>query len=270
MKLLSKVEQRAFQAAYVMRLFFGTLSIWSFSDWRAFWFGKSGNARIGSLGFRVRTDSMVNKISDLAMIFEVAHYGAYKKAKIEPEDTVVDIGGHIGGFSIMAAKMANKGKVYVYEPMLSTFEFLKKNIEINGLKNVKASNEAVGKEIKDSFIYMNDLNLAENSLYRETKNKQKIKVINLEKVFKDNGIRKCNVLKLDCEGAEYDILFSSEKMLGKIDKIILEYHDPEHFNLPEDYSIGRLVSYLKKNGFEVTFDKDRNYQGILYAEKLKS
>jgi hypothetical protein len=89
--------------------------------------------------------------------------------------------------------------------------------------------------------------------------------VTLSGIFKENSIGACQVLKMDCEGAEYGILFSSQEILPKIQQIIMEYHEPKHFDLPSEYSLTGLMGYLKGNGFHVILKKTHYYQGIIYA-----
>ena len=58
--------------------------------------------------------------------------------------TIIDVGASIGIYTIFFAKMVGeKGKVYAFEPEPNNFELLKKNIAINGFKNVILENKAV-------------------------------------------------------------------------------------------------------------------------------
>ena len=72
----------------------------------------------------------------------------------------------------------------------------------------------------------------------------------LERIFLDNHVENCQLLKLDCEGAEYEILFdTSREILNRIQNISMEYHQ-----VPE-YTISDLTKYLKDIGFDVRLGK---------------
>lgn len=249
-------------------MFIVTLFLWRLEEWIRFWFtNNSQKIKINSIEFCLRSSNLMNKISDLAMIFEVVFYRTYGACKIETSDIVIDIGAHIGSFSLLASEYVKKGKVYAYEPFGITYNYLKRNVELNNKENILIFSKAVGKKTKDSELYVNNLNLAETSLYKKTDTKQPIKVITLSKVFKDNKLTHCDVLKLDCEGAEYDILFSSKSLLPKIKRIILEAHEPKYFNLPEDYTPEKLIKYLEENNFKVIVPESKHYQRVIYAER---
>src|SRR5688572_25562845 len=71
----------------------------------------------------------------------------------------------------------------------------------------------------------------------------------LADIFRDHGIDRCDLLKLDCEGAEYRILYSAPRdVLDRIDHIILEYH---HFSQEEGANPSALRTFLEGRGFVV-------------------
>jgi len=144
--------------------------------------------------------------------------------EINKNDVVIDVGGHIGLFSIYASQFCTDGKIFSYEPIKENFHLLTKNIELNRLQNVYPFNTAVSKSVDDITIYLND-DEAGHSMFLETANYRKAKSTTLPEIFSDNNIDKCNFLKLDCEGAEYEIIETTpSKYFDKIDKMIIEYH----------------------------------------------
>jgi hypothetical protein len=80
--------------------------------------------------------------SDRPTLNEVALLGVYAGIPIESGFTVLDIGAHIGCFTVLAAKRASR--VFAVEPIASNFDLLTKNIALNDLSNVKAVRAAVG------------------------------------------------------------------------------------------------------------------------------
>jgi len=259
---------------YVTKLFIITKKKWSLKIWLSFWFSnKQSLVPIGKYRFFLRSKNFFIKLSDLSMILEILHFNEYGQAKIKEGDTVIDIGAHIGTFSVMASsKVAKKnasGKVYSFEPFKSTFNVLKKNKEINNRKNLNIINKAVSDTVGSVEFYVNDINYAENSLNKISNKSISVKTTTLDSFFSEKKIKRCNLLKIDCEGAEYAILTSSKKAIKKIDQIILEYHNPEYFNIDNKYSLKKLVAYLKDNGFLVNVQRTHYYQGNLYAKKIE-
>jgi len=197
------------------------------------------------LVFKVRSGE-----GDINIINEVFISKSYHTALkfIKKDSVVIDIGAHIGSFSILAGKIAKQGKIYSYEPFIGSDELLKENVKLNNLDNVWDFNLAVNdKPNKKLKFYLRAIagEYSGNSIYGSGKYIE-VNSINLEQIFKKNKIKSCDLLKIDCEGAEYNIILKTPKKLFKnINNIILEYH--------EGYGNPRaLKDYLTSLGFQVT------------------
>jgi len=184
--------------------------------------------------------------------------------EIASADKIIDIGAHIGGFSIYAA--VNGQAVFSYEPDTRNIAKLRENIKINNLKNVFYFEKAVNATGERVTFYFSQ-NSSENSLFETNKGLPHTEVegITLKEIFEANSIEKCNFLKLDCEGAEYEILLSlPAEYYSKIDKIALEYHD----HLYDKKSLKDLVYILSFNSFRISrVARGAWYTGILHAKK---
>jgi FkbM family methyltransferase len=84
----------------------------------------------------------------------------------------------------------------------------------------------------------------------------------LQDIFDEFNVLTCDLLKLDCEGAEYDIFFcSSQETLRKIRRISMEYHIGFNNN-----SVEQLEQFLINHGFLVNrTSMDKEGTGMLYA-----
>jgi FkbM family methyltransferase len=134
--------------------------------------------------------------------------------QIRPNDIVIDIGANQGFFTCYAAY--HGARVYAFEPFPQSFETLRENVRINGFeKNVAARPWAIGGQNGTAnLIYtdreggvMNSINLA----YCQKKNldtRQQITVpcYTLAQIIEDMKIERIRLCKIDCEGAELDIL----------------------------------------------------------------
>ncbi len=185
--------------------------------------------------------------------------------KINPNDTVVDIGAHIGVFSILASKMANKGKVYAFEPSSDNFILLLENLKLNNITNIIASKTAVmGKEgVREmQFLENSTSNSFFNNIKQKNRRKIKVKTITLKKIIENGNLSKIDFLKMDCEGGEYEIFFNCKsRTLKKIKKISMEYH-----NLDKTRNVLFLKRFLEENRFDVKIKILSNYSGKLYAK----
>jgi len=186
--------------------------------------------------------------------------------EIEEKDVIIDIGANIGIFSIYASKKAPKGKIYAFEPFKTHFLKLNKNLKLNKIKNIKTFSLAVDKDNKPKSFFISKTHTGNHSLLKNenTTLETKTECISLKEVFKQNKIKKCDFIKIDCEGGEYDILYGAPKdILNKIKKISLEFD-----NIDQDKKNGSyLKNYLENNGFKVKINGEFEKSGILYAKK---
>jgi len=174
---------------------------------------------------------------------EVWHRRDYDvpRMQIRPNDIVVDIGANQGIFTCYAAY--HGARVYAFEPFPQSFETLQDNVRSNGFeKNVTARPWAIGAQNGTAnLIYtdmlggvMNSINLA----YCQKKNLDMQQLITvpcytLAQIIEDMKIDRIRLCKIDCEGAELDILKQlTEKELRKIDSFVIECH-PESYGLQE-------------------------------------
>lgn len=256
------------KATFLLNVLVKSYSVWGFRTWVKFWKSKEFKTiKIGDLRFTLRNSSFSAKIADVAAVFGEVVFEDYKVCPIYPKDMVIDIGAHIGGFTLMAAKIASGGMVLAFEPYHESFKLLEKSTK--NKSNIIIQEIAIGLRKGRRKLFVNSTNPGDDSFYKPAKEEILVRTETLGGVFKKYKIKRCNVLKIDCEGAEYEILFScSRRILRKVDRIIMEYHVPKYFQIKNKYSLDKLISYLKGNDFLVEIKTKNRYQGILYAQQI--
>ncbi|MCW8810097.1 MAG: FkbM family methyltransferase [Ignavibacteriaceae bacterium] len=200
-------------------------------------------------------------------VFLKGEYDELEKFSIKNDDIIVDVGAHLGFFTIKAAKKAINGRVYAFEPFSMHYKLLEKNIEQNKIKNVKYYNKAIFDKTGElSFYYTKEGDPSDTSLFKISQVKksfeEKIKSISLNDFFQQEQLKICNFMKIDCEGAEYSILMNSDpSTLSKIQKIAMEWH-----RFTEEHDPKSLAIFLKDHGFKLieppSYDE---IAGLLYA-----
>ncbi len=156
------------------------------------------------------------------------------KMDLKPDDVFIDVGANIGFVSLFVAKKYPGTKIIAFEPAPDTFNALEKNIAQNDAQNVVAINKAVNGDGRDlELLIMPGDSGASNAFGTEelvdrfTKDMGAtvvtVPATTIDHVFKEYEIEKCKVLKLDCEGAEYEVLRTTD-ILEKIDHIVMELH----------------------------------------------
>lgn len=149
--------------------------------------------------------------------------GTYENLPLK-NTTVIDIGACTGDSSIYFAIRGAK-RVIAIEPYPKNFQRLKENIKVNNFSTI-ISPKLAGCSSKSSQITIDpDYNSSMRSHLQEFKMGVKIPLITLYEILKTENISD-GILKLDCEGCEYDaILNSSNELLQKFSHIQIEYHN---------------------------------------------
>ena len=166
----------------------------------------------------------------------------YKLGKFEPDDIVIDVGGHIGIFAIDCVQRG--ADVISFEPNPESYELMLKNVETNDWEHrIAVYKQAIATTEGKAILYLDDVNPGSHSLVKECvdhpgNNKIEVDTVTLDSVTKNFEVK---LLKLDCEGSEYDII--KESNLDNVEEITGELHD---VNKNQD-----LVDYLIKIGYFV-------------------
>lgn len=192
------------------------------------------------------------------LLLEIFSVGCYRQYLRKPVDrTMIDIGANIGMTTLDFTSRAPRLIVHAYEPNPTTREVLVRNIESNGLvARVFIHPEALGRAAGEL-----ELRLGEHSGvatgYAGQGQALSVPMIGLDSAI-DGPI---SLLKIDCEGAEADILEgASASTLALVEQVILEYH--------ENFCPGvtqRCVAALHGAGFRVDVHAIAPEQGLIYA-----
>ena len=182
---------------------------------------------------------------------------------ISNDDVIIDVGAHIGLFALFASQFCKNGKIFCYEPIKENYKILIENIEMNQIQNIFPNNLAVTKKTSRVKIFLND-DQSGHSMFIQNKNFVEVDSKSLSDIFIDNGIKECDFLKLDCEGAEYEIIESlPSDLFTKINKTVIEYHMVD--TKPE--LLEQLINKLKQFSFSVHTRSLFADIGFLFAKK---
>ena len=182
---------------------------------------------------------------------------------IEADDVVLDIGGHIGLFALLASQFCKKGKIFCFEPVKENYNILLENLELNAVKNIVPFNLAVYDDSKKVKMYLNDDDAGHSVMLPSSKSIQ-TDSISLKKIFDDNKIEQCDFAKIDCEGSEYGIIDAlPPEYLKRINKMAIEYHFAD--SKPE--LVNNLILKIENADFHVRKKSHYNDMGFLYARR---
>ena len=173
---------------------------------------------------------------------------ALDKAKLRKASVIIDIGAHIGAFSIYAASLGSNCKVYAYEPERRNYELLVQNVISNGLQGrVTPVNCAVSGSRGTIELFLGSETFAHSTTIAVSAESIIMPSVSLGDVFRDNQIEKCDLLKINAEGAEYPILLNVEEdILSRVSKICMQCHDVDEKN-----NVCTVQELLADNDFRV-------------------
>jgi FkbM family methyltransferase len=193
----------------------------------------------------------------MAVVFVRREYGELAQFK-----TIVDVGANLGCFAVYAAQRCPDAKIYCYEPQKQNFASLQRNIEINGLTDrVSAFPYAVASKSGRRDLAVTAESLV-NSFYiiPDESGRETVDCTTLGEILETHKLETIDLLKLNCEGTEYEILESlSSEHLARISNVRLEYHNLEaqsrsgewlvRFFRDRGFRIERFTRYMKRSGF---------------------
>ncbi len=170
--------------------------------------------------------------------------------KLDVKNPVIfDVGANTGFFTLRMKQLYPDSIIYCFEPYPPCIDQLRETININQLKNVEVKTLAISDKAGKSKLYIHPTNIGGHSIYSEnvSSNFVEIESIRLEEALNLTKPKlRCDLLKLDCEGAEYPIIKSLNTNLSNQFKCLI--YEPTY----DSYNIDELNEYLKRFTYEVS------------------
>jgi len=147
------------------------------------------------------------------------------KKYVHEGDTVIDIGAHVGYYTLLMAQLVGKnGKVYSFEPDPVNFQLLKKSVEINGFENVVLIQKAVSNITDKVKLFLGNDDSAINRIYDaklgDTKESIDVESVTIDEYFKEND-ELVNFIKIDSEGSEVKIINGMKQFLSRNQELVM-------------------------------------------------
>lgn len=168
---------------------------------------------------------------------------------LKPYHTIIDVGAHIGSFSVLVSRSLKKGKVFAFEPCNDTFQILERNKLQNKLQNLQIFQVALSGVRGKTKLYhdIEQGNWGHTITVPISEEGEEVLTDTLENFFEELQISRCHLLKFNCEGAEFDIIMNStKKTLDKVNFLLVLYHE----DLCQKYKVEDLTKHLRVNGFK--------------------
>ena len=191
--------------------------------------------------------------------------------KFNPKEgnIVIDVGAHIGHYTLKASSLVGvNGKVLAIEADPSNYDILNRNIDLNKFTNATAVNYAAYSKEEKIKLYLPSKEEEEKELshtkyntiiqdraHNETKFVE-VQANTLDYLLQSNGIKheKVNWIKIDVEGAEFEVLKGAKDILSKSYNIslLIEIHNlsAANTNLYEP-----IKEFLNSYNYKIDFEK---------------
>lgn len=223
----------------------------------------------------------LNNEGDLSVFREVfldRDYNLLKDLITNATLPILDIGAHIGLFSLYVSALNATVPIYAYEPDEANFRALKENLRLNHVQNVFAKNVAIAGESGTRELHIS-ADSHNHSLFPGATESdsagpipgaiKKVPTTSLKDIFTTHSskfaIPGYSLIKMDCEGAEFEIIASiSADQLSLAHAYYLEYHEYQ-----PDFSAQNLAQVFRKAGFKTSITPSRydSRMGFIFAKK---
>lgn len=200
---------------------------------------------------------------DSRVLFEIFVRRCYSAAVLNSGATIIDIGANIGCYSLLAAQTA--ARVIACEPHPENLSILWKNIELNHTTNVEVISDAISNKAgKASLIIPDNATFVGRFSLHPGRGRRSIEVncITLADLVREARLTDIDLIKIDCQGSEYEILYGGVGVLSRVRQIIVEC---EQFPNHPRWSQSELQIFLRDLGFDVI-----NETNVLYASRMES
>jgi len=178
--------------------------------------------------------------------------------------SIIDIGGHIGAFSIYTSIKCPNAKIFTLEPNEESFSILKLNKEENDLTNIFIYKTAVTSKRDKVKLYLDKENWGHSTSMMISNNFEIVDSQDLISFALNHNISEIDLIKFNCEGAEFEIINSlTPEFMGRIKTMIILYH--EDLTKNSRYDKGWLLNKLHKNGFFCRLYARNSKRGCIIA-----
>jgi FkbM family methyltransferase len=166
------------------------------------------------------------------------HYEEAEKAEIlqslPPEGVFFDVGANIGLFTYFVSRYFPQARVFSFEPNPRLFECLTQTRSHNHLSNVILTQACLGDRSGEIELHLHDQNSGGHTTRRdqigahETSKSIEVKILPLDEVVKAQKLERLNVIKIDVQGAEWDVLKGACESIKRFQpKVVIELDNQE-------------------------------------------
>lgn len=150
------------------------------------------------------------------------------KALMPKTSTVIDVGGNIGLYAILAGQLNPTAKIASFEPIEENIQYFNKNLKLNKVKNVTIVNSAVGATTGELEIFLSATNVGTHSAAQQvtlSSNSVMVPMVSIDDYVKKFKL-KPDVIKVDVEGYDGFVFDGSIDTLKKYRPTVFAEYGP--------------------------------------------
>ena len=189
---------------------------------------------------------------------EMLNFGPYEEdvykiigKLIGPDSVIFDIGANYGWYSLIFSKMFPDARIFAFEPIPSTFSYLKKNISLNNCDGIKAFNYGLSNEPGTIKFYFYP-ELSGNASLTNVSDREDVQIIPCSVKRLDEFVSENNVypdfIKCDVEGAEFLVFQGGYETIKKSKPIIFS-EMLRKWTAKFNYHPNQILGFLKNLGY---------------------
>jgi FkbM family methyltransferase len=234
--------------------------------------GISERYEVGTVGGRMLVDpqTLIGRVLAVSGEWE-PHITAAFRGRLAAGDVCVDVGAHIGYYTLLASSAVGRsGRVYALEPSSRVYRTLSSNLGLNSAANVTAFNLAAAETAGSGVLYeapgpspltsslSSRMLDAPHGARAEDFVATEVQVVAVDDIVPAEEFRRVRVVKIDVEGYEIEVLRGMESLLRAVDRIAIfvetspewTTEDPARF-LTEFCDEHRLSPYVLHNDYSL-------------------
>jgi FkbM family methyltransferase len=195
------------------------------------------------------------------------YFSGVPEYKPAGDQVIIDVGAHIGTFSLLAASKVPQGKVFAIEACEDSFNYLRINAALNKSANISPHHLAMTDRKGTCRLYYNVGNWGHSVVKALSQHSETAEGCTLADFLERNDIRECHFMKLNCEGAEFPILLNSPSdVLQRLHMILVLYH----CDLWGANTLGDLLSHFDLCHFSPVLRNQDGQRGWIIATNNSS
>ncbi len=227
-------------------------------NWPHYFYAKHIDGKQNPVVFRADNDIVIEvpRGNIMAIFKEIFMEDLYDirflKHHLKSDPVIVDIGANVGFFSLFMAAQMPGSKILAFEPLPANFGHLQRHFQLNADKGLICQNKAIAGTKGTVELYFNPdagftaLASVHTAFDGSNTGRVEVEAVTLPDIFSQFGIGTLDLLKLDCEGAEYDILYRCpDPLLSRVKLIAMETHSGTGAN----ENTRAMCRFLEQKGF---------------------